>query len=249
MRFMQKGRKKIIVAIVLACALVVGFLTDAVSSTIALAQNNSYTVSFLGDSITYGWKSDKSYAEMLANKLEADTYNNYGIVGSTISTGGDSDTTNPMVTRYTDIDSDSDLIVVFGGTNDWYHNVELGSLGDIDTDTFYGALQTLMSSLQEDYPDATIVFVTPIKRIRDGASDMENSNGNTLEEFAEAVCEVAEANGISVIDLYHNENTDFTSDTSYTLFWSDGLHPNVFGDSIIANEIYKYLEEKNLITG
>jgi len=182
-------------------------------------------ISFLGDSITYGLRSEKAYEYFLGELMGAETVNNYGICSSQISTGGTGDDSTAFVNRYTEIDEDSDLIFIFGGTNDWSHCTELGELGDTDTDTFYGALDTLISSLLEEYPDATLVIATPLHRIDERSGfyynedgEYVNTNGDSLEDFANAIIEVAKKYGITVVDLYNMESCDFSSDTEYEIF-------------------------------
>ena len=223
-------------------------VSDTSSSDVSL--DDLKVLTFLGDSITYGWDTDKAYEYFLGEYLDADTVYNYGQGGTTLSDGADYLSKDNMIERAAILPADSDLIFVLGGSNDWAYNVELGEMGDTDPTTFYGALDTLMSYLLENYPDAEIIFATPLQRIdwltkyphltnEDGVS--ENSSGHTLEEYANAVLEVAEKYGITVIDLFHAEETDFTSDTDYTLYWSDGLHPNAYGDELMADYIYEQL--------
>ena len=59
--------------------------------------------------------------------------------------------------RYKTMDPDADIIVVFGGTNDFGHgDAPLGEMSDRTVDTFYGALHTLYTSLITRYPEAPI---------------------------------------------------------------------------------------------
>ena len=67
-------------------------------------------------------------------------------------------------TRVEKMDPDADVIVVFGGTNDFGHgDVPLGTIADRDNTTFYGALHVLYRQLWEKYPTATIVVMTPLR--------------------------------------------------------------------------------------
>ncbi len=225
-------------------------VSETEDSTLSLEDVD--VISFLGDSITYGLGSDVRFSDIVAELAGIETSNNYGISGTLVSTGSTYKIENAFINRYSEIDEDSDIIFIMGGTNDWARCVTLGSLGDTTTDTYYGALEALITALQEEYPDAEIVLATPIKRVdavnydgytQDEDGNMVNPNGDSLEDFANAVLEVAEAYGITVLDLYHAEETDFTSDTSYTTYWSDGLHPNSNGQTIMAEYIYEQLAE------
>ena len=61
--------------------------------------------------------------------------------------------------RVATMDPDADIVVVFGGTNDFAHGDDpIGEMLDRCTTTFYGACHVLMARLIEKYPTATICF-------------------------------------------------------------------------------------------
>jgi GTPase SAR1 family protein len=67
--------------------------------------------------------------------------------------------------RVAEMDPDADLIVVFGGTNDFGHgDAPFGDFSDRTADTFCGAIHELYVSLLEKYPTATIMVITPLHR-------------------------------------------------------------------------------------
>ena len=69
---------------------------------------------------------------------------------------------NYFATRIPRIEPDADVIVVFGGTNDYGHgDAALGSMDDRTVDTFYGAYHDLCIKLREKYPSATVVVMPP----------------------------------------------------------------------------------------
>ena len=207
---------------------------------IDIANDDTYVMSFLGDSLTYGKRSRHTYTEYLGALCEADVIHNYGLSKNELSTAGDF--IMPMCVRYQEIDPASDFIMIWGGTNDWFHDIVLGVPADTNTTTFYGALHQTMQGLCDTYPQARIVFVTPMKRIRDGDVHMTNLNGNTLEEFANAIVTAGKSySRIEVIDLYHDKTCDFTKDMDYDTYWSDGLHPKSAGHEIIAQRMYELL--------
>lgn len=245
----MKSKTKKIIALIVAVSMMFlilpGFKFGKVDEIKSYGnQDDTYVVSFLGDSITYGAYADESYADYFGELVDADVVNNYGICSNELCTSGTED--NAMVERYSEIASDSDLIFVCGGENDWWHSATLGELGDDTEDTYYGALEVLMTNLEEEYPDAEIVFATPPKCNRTGNVEQENENGDTLEDFANAVLEVAAEHGITVIDFYHADECDFTAgaydngvvETDYLV---DGVHPTDLGHEILAKYIYENL--------
>ena len=94
---------------------------------------------------------------------------NYGISGTRISrqpAGDPTETYNrDFCSRYDSMDDDADIVVVFGGTNDFGHGMApVGGFSDRTPDTFYGACHYLFAGLLTKYPDAQIVILSPMER-------------------------------------------------------------------------------------
>ena len=202
-------------------------------------------VNILGDSITEGKGTTIKYADSLAASLGC-TVRNYGISGSTISSGSGSNTgSNPMDTRFADMDDNADGIIVFGGTNDfgWRHT-PLGNINDNDKTTFYGSLKTLIEGLINKYPLVPIMFITPLHRA-DGDGDGENTpniHGKKLVDYVNAIKEVCELYSIKVCDLWSKSGIQPNLPIHKDLYTSkttgypegDGLHPNEIGNKKIT---------------
>ena len=120
-------------------------------------------IDFLGDSITEGCGTSGPgycFADLLASEYGILTVN-HGISGTRIARQRvPSDEPRfdlDFCSRVPELDSDADVIMVFGGTNDFGHgDVPLGTINDRDNTTFYGALHVLYRQLWEKYPTATI---------------------------------------------------------------------------------------------
>lgn len=197
-----------------------------------------YRVSFLGDSFTYGDKlKDRAqcYAALLADMMQAEDYENYGLNGSCM--GG----VHPdrFIDRYTQIPEDTELIFVLGGTNDYEFATPIGSMTDTDSTTFYGCLNLLMCSLQQKYPEAEIIFLTPMHR---NGGTKKNTQGYVLEDYAYAMMNMGEFYDIPVVDLYHAQGLNFTGNKRYL---ADGLHPTAVGHRKIAQYLYGLLFAEN----
>ena len=135
------------------------------------------------------------------------------------------------------MDATANFIIVFGGTNDYGTNTELGSYGDISGETFYGGLNLMMCGLKQRYPDAEVIFLTPLRRLNDSR---KNKIGKTLEDYVKAMIKMGEFYDIPVLDLYSAKELDFVKNR-YT-YMRDGIHPNDKAHVIIAH----YLEEQLL---
>ena len=134
---------------------------------------------------------------------------------------------------------DADIVVVFGGTNDYGHENggELGEVDSIDDYTFNGALNNLITNLKKDYPNSLIIFLTPLHRVNDDVS--LNGTGNVLRDYVNTIIAAAKRHNVYLIDLFNELNLD-PHDKS---LFPDGLHPNNDGHSLLANFLIKKLLE------
>ena len=144
------------------------------------------------------------------------------------------------------MDPDADIVVIFGGTNDYGHgDAPIGSPSDRTPDTFYGALHTLYTSLIEKYPEAVIVILTPLHRCveEDPRGEGRRTQAiGTLKEYVNIIREVAEFYSLPVIDLYANSGLQPRVPVIKEKYMPDGLHPNDAGHRILALKIAHFLE-------
>ena len=207
---------------------------------------------FLGDSITFGvgvTNSDNIYWRRLAINDGCIT-KGYGISGTRIAQN-----LNPsiypedddlyFITRVPSMDADADVVVVFGGTNDFGHgDAPLGKISDRENTTFYGAVHNLMAALIKEYPDAVIVFMTPIHRCGEvkPADDVSPTNGGSLQEYVDAIIEVAAYYNIPVLDLYRTLDINPEILEMKERYVPDGLHPCDAGHQHIYSCLKSFLE-------
>lgn len=202
-------------------------------------------VVFLGDSITEGrgtTSESKIFHQIIKNKYHLDVACGCGIGGTRIAK-------NKVPTysvlrhdlyfalRAQIMPKDMDIIVVFGGTNDYGHGD--GLLGDIksqDINTFNGALNNLILQLKNDYPNKPIVMLTPLHRINEM---VENKLGYILKDYVDSIIEASKRHNIYLIDLFNELDLDPYNEKLVP----DGLHPNDDGHVIIADFVGKKLCE------
>lgn len=216
------------------------------SSSGANSEWSGKVASFLGDSITYGAKTTKIYHQYLKELVGFSTCNNYGVDGASITNHS-----NGICTRYNNVASDSDIIFIFGGTNDFYYNKPLGEWYTLsgttrtlnkDMTTFRGALAVICDGLITKFPTKQIVLMTPIHRdrLRNQQTDLEaNASGLYLDDYVKCVKEAGRIFGIPVIDLngesgLYPMNTENANAYFHT---DDKLHPNANGHLKIAKVI------------
>ena len=185
-----------------------------------------------------------SFHALLAKKYGM-TARNYGI-GGTRFAHQLTPSANPrwdmsFSDRFSEMEDDAELVVLFGGTNDFGHgDAPIGNSDDRDPSTFYGACHFIMKGLIEKYPEAVIVVMTPLHR----ASEERVRGEETLylKRYVEIIKEVAEYYSLPVIDLWAISGIQPKVDVIKTKYCPDGLHPNDAGHVLMAERIGNFLE-------
>ena len=200
---------------------------------------------FLGDSITEGVgvpSPEFAYWNVLKEKFGLAEVRGYGIGGTRIARQHTPTANRPQFdrdfcSRVGEMNPDADLVVVFGGTNDFGHgDAPIGTPADRTPDTFYGACHTLMRSLIERFPQAVIVFMTPLHR-----SSETRQGVPPLKTYVDIIKECAECYGLPVMDLYANSGIQPQIPVMRQTYVPDGLHPNCAGAARIADRLGYFL--------
>ena len=95
------------------------------------------------------------------------------------------------ISRYKNIPTDADYITLKFGINDSHSNIPIGTIGDSDNTTFYGAWNVVMSYLIENHPYAKIGIII--------------SNGCDTNDYPNATREIAKKYGIPYLDEVEGE--------------------------------------------
>lgn len=207
-------------------------------------------INFLGDSITEGAGTsshDKMFTMLIEREYGA-ICQNYGIGGTRIArqkTPTEEKWDRDFISRVPEMDNDADIVVVFGGTNDFGHgDAPLGTMSDRTPYTFYGALHCLYTALTEKYPDVPVVILTPLHRWNEDCPKGDNKPEpvGTLKEYVNIIREVAEYYSFPVLDLYKESGLQPKVPVIQQKYVPDGLHPNDDGNAILAHKIARFLE-------
>lgn len=203
-------------------------------------------VLFFGDSIT---AAANSYADMVGTKGGC-TVIKKGRVNSPIA-----QTVNELAPSFYEryqsevINNGQvpDVIIIFGGVNDYSQGAIIGSSGEFSGTTVYGAIKTMIYNIQVKFPNARIVFLTPLLSSWESTAYDYTSNGKgDLRAYRAAIKEAAAFYGCYTLDIYLLTNMNpFNGYTQEALYLGpagyDGVHPNATGHDRIATVVTNFL--------
>ncbi len=211
------------------------------------------TIAFLGDSITEGVGvadiPNSRYDNIIKSKCKLSKVYNYGISGTRIahqSAASDEPRSDMyFCARAYDIADDADIIMVFGGTNDYGHgDAPFGEMTDKTPDTFCGAVDFLMKLLKEKHPDATIAFLTPARREGDeqiAINPNKRSDAKPLKAYVDVIISKGAQHNIAVLNLYDKLGINPNIPADKEKYAADGLHFNDDGHKILAERVIEFL--------
>lgn len=213
------------------------------------------TAIFLGDSITEGIgtsSEENIYYNVIKKKYGLVEATGYGVSGTRFaiqSVPSENESYDQYFSlRADEMQNTADIIVVFGGTNDYGHgDAPLGEFSDETPYTFYGACHELFRKLIIKYPESIIVVVTPLHRV--GEMNVRGEGGKQtdvapLSVYVDIIKEVARYYSLPVCDLYANSGMQPNLSVIKEKYVPDGLHPNDKGNEVIADRLGEFL--KNL---
>lgn len=206
------------------------------------ADFSDISITCLGDSITEAANLSNtedyqqySYPSRLKELLNAESVTNLGIGGSSIGRYWE----NAFVDRYKEIPEDTDLILVMGGTNDGFcmSDKDIGTMEERKAGTFIGDLDELMRGLRENYPEAEIVFVTPLPNVLHDMLKKERDYLLPQSVLVNIIIQLATEYDIPVIDLYNSNILDTHDAAVIYNYMPDGVHCNPKGYSVLAEHL------------
>lgn len=199
-------------------------------------------IACLGDSITQAANLENmedyqqySYPTKLAEILGAKEVVNLGIGGSSIGRYWQ----DAYVERYREIPEDTDLILVMGGTNDGFclHRENVGNFEERAPRTLIGDLDELMRGLKENYPNAEVVFITPLPNVLHDILRKERPELMSQRVIVDSMIALAKEYEFDVIDLYDSNLLDSHDAAVISNYMPDGVHCNPDGYQILAEHI------------
>lgn len=203
------------------------------------------TVHLFGDGILFGLGSDdisnKSIPALLSNKYGMRIINN-SLGDATVASYDDETLAERSVVTQVKLSvmDDADYAIILVGTHDWDSaKSTLGAVENVSEYSYMGGLNTAIQTIYAKNPNIKVLLVTPFFRSRIKVGDGKNSDDNAyndlmLEQFADAMVDVADLNHIPCLNLYKTSGINKFNSDSYL---SDGLYPNDAGHKMIADKI------------
>ena len=154
-------------------------------------------------------------------------------------------------------DDTIDLITLWGGTNDW-HTTAI-PLSDFSTElptntrndsSFVGGALTDIETLITKFPKARIVIVGTTPRSWENntknSRNTPNGNGKYLQEYNDALKQIAEYYGLAFIDLMKTSGINTMNITNYMVPQTEQagtyyLHFNELGEETIAKRLAYFI--------
>lgn len=210
-------------------------------------------INFLGDSITFGFgttSQEACFVNRIASACGLAAARNYGECGTRYAAqqtpSEDPAIDRDFCSRVDEMDADADIVVVFGGTNDFGHgDAPLGHFEDRTPYTFYGACHTLYRRLIERFPDALIVVLTPLHR--DNEDNRRGDGFKTIPiaplcDYVSIIRQTAAYYGLPVLDLFSASGFQPKVPVIRERYFPDGLHPNDLAHAKIAEKLTNFLK-------
>lgn len=215
-------------------------------------------IDFLGDSITEGVgvedRKNNRYDNVIKRKCHLKDTFNYGVSGTRLAHQS-VPSEKPRFDlcfcgRVYDINPEADIMIVYGGINDYIHgDAPIGAPEDTTPATFYGAVEFLMHHLKENHPDKTIVFLTPahscysdIREWKPSPRPIKRSDALPVIDYVNIILEKGKKHGIPVLNLYETLGIDPNKEEDRLRYTADGLHFNDAGHAVLADRIIQFLE-------
>ncbi len=131
-------------------------------------------------------------------------------------------------------------IIINYGLNDYFNGFPIFSDNPNDITTYEGALRTGISVLQESYPDAVIILMTPTFCINNNdGTEKASEQGGVLVDYVEAVENVAEEMSIYSLNNYKDLGINKDNRGQYLI---DDCHLNELGRLRLGENIIRKME-------
>lgn len=146
------------------------------------------------------------------------------------------------------VNTDCDVVIVWAGTNDWYHGQPMGAITDAASTgvSVLASWKYVLDYLSENLPTKKILAITPSPRwyrTEDTPNVNEygeniNSEGYSLRELSDQIEKLCNLYSIPCLNMMNLAGWNINN---YTTYLADGIHQNSTGGAKVADLITAYL--------
>lgn len=199
---------------------------------VTISEIRGLTAWTIGDSI-FDFR-DNSENDTVQSFLKEAGYVNFcmdNIAGATVRAASGVGVIEHIQSGMYDAWEEPDLIVIFRGTNDAYFGVHQSTF--FTPESIEKAIEDTCIYFSENYPDARIVWATPLWR-----ADVSAEKVETIRNLIRTYC--AEY-GIEVFELHQTENFASLSYENFGAVLYDGIHLTDLGATYLKEAFVEYL--------
>ncbi len=190
----------------------------------------------IGDSLTEAYSVTGAHYFDLIRAATGITFVNKGTSGTGYAKG-----TNNFMVKALTVDSDSDVVTIFGSGNDASAGLPLGDADDTGTETIAGCINTTLDNLYTVNPimNIGVITLTPWK------NNMPSDEG-FMENYSNLIVQICKRRSIPCLDLFHcsglNPNSSAVRAAAYSRDEGNGTHPDENGHALFAPRIQAFLD-------
>jgi acyl-CoA thioesterase-1 len=192
--------------------------TAPAETTAAAATEPRRVILFLGTSLTagYGLDADQAYPAVIARRLDS-LHLNYEVVNAGVSGETSADARNRVAWL---LKRPIDVMIIETGAND--------GLRGLSVDSMRANIQAILDSVRAAQPKARVILAA--------MEAPPNMGPSYAADFRSAFPALAKKNGVTYLPFLLNGVAGID-----TLNQGDGIHPNVRGAELVADNVMKVL--------
>lgn len=224
---------------------------------------SDYSIVFLGDSVIGNYDGATSIPGVVEGLTGATVFN-LGLGGGKAAETPDnncslSDITTALITRdisdlpldmevsqdaqlqknlsiYLEAEPTKELCFVINyGLNDYFSGLPITSESPLDIYTYGGAMKTAVKQIQEAFPNAKILLMTPnFTSYYGNGTEHRYDAHHTLKDYTDTLFAVAQELDVLLLDNFNELGINADNHSHYL---SDGCHPNETGRFLIGQRI------------
>lgn len=190
-----------------------------------------------GDSIAESRDNNGGGYAFIIAEYTGSTYSNFAQGGARLCSTKEK---HSVVDNLSNLPKNGDLYCFEGGINDFWANTPIGTCdpqkydNTLNTKTICGAMETIFRYCMENFPGKPVCFVITHK-VQETAYKA-NANGDTFEDYRDAMVEVCQKYSIPYYDAFMESGLNGWNETQSEKFLAgnstatgDGTHPNAEG--------------------